>query len=108
MDSGFPRLLVATECWPNAPGGGAAVIRQMLKDWPTERLFWWSCLTEHEKTFDREVAGHYVASIPPRMYPNRRWRGTKCWLLDKFWAPWAIRHFQKTLEVLKPEAIWVI
>ncbi len=45
MSAHFPRLLVATEFAPNMPGGGGsgAVMRQMLKDWPAEKLFWWSC-----------------------------------------------------------------
>ena len=40
MDSDFPKLLVATEFPPNAAGGGAAVLRQMLKEiQPNEQLF---------------------------------------------------------------------
>src|SRR5215469_17441014 len=108
MDSGFPRLLVATEAWPNAPGGGAAVIRQMLKDWPTEKLFWWSCFPDGEKIFGRHVASQRVATIPPKLYPNRRWRSQRSWLLERFWVPWATRHFNRTLADLKPDVVWVI
>ena len=108
MDTGFPRLLVATEAWPNAPGGGAAVIRQMLKDWPAEKLFWWSCFPDGEKIFGQRVASHRVAHIPRKLYPNQRWVGQKSWLLERFWLPWATRHFKKTLADLKPDAVWVI
>jgi len=108
MTTDFPRLLVATEAWPNGPGGGLAVIRQMLRDWPAERLFWWSCFPDRDPHFGRRVAAHRVALIPPRLYPNRRWCRQKSWLLEKFWVPWAARHFQNTLETLKPEAVWVI
>ena len=51
MITKFPRLLVATEFPPNASGGGAAVVRQMLKDWPVDRLFWWSPLPDNDPMF---------------------------------------------------------
>ena len=108
MISDFPRLLVATEAWPNSPGGGAAVIRQMLQDWPTEKLFWWSCFPDREKIFGQKVASHRVATIPRKLYPNRRWLEQKSWLLERFWLPWATRHFKKTLADLKPDVVWVI
>ena len=104
----FPKLLVATECPPNSAGGGAAVIRQMLRDWPAERLFWWSCLPDRNKHFGREVAAHCVARIPPKFYPQRRWCRQKSWVLKKIWTPWATRHFRKTLDTLKPDVVWVI
>jgi len=69
----FPRLLVAMEAPPNTAGGSGAIIRQMLKDWPAENLFWWSCLPERNHHFGRNVAAHSVALIPRKLYPNRRW-----------------------------------
>jgi glycosyltransferase involved in cell wall biosynthesis len=108
MVSGFPRLLVATEAWPNAPGGGAAVLRQMLKDWPAEQLFWWSCFPDGERIFGQYVASHRVATIPLKLYPNRRWRELKSRLLEWFWLPWATRHFKTTLSDVKPDLVWVI
>ena len=99
---------MATEAWPNAPGGGLAVIRQMLKDWPVEKLFWWSCLPEYDRHFGRTVAAHHVARIPPKLYPHRRFCRLKSWLLEKIWVPWATQHFRKTLEALKPDVVWVI
>ncbi|HEX3624588.1 MAG TPA: hypothetical protein VH280_04090 [Verrucomicrobiae bacterium] len=108
MASDFPRLLVATETWPNSPGGGAAVIRQMLKEWPPEKLYWWSCFPEPERIFGQKVAEHRVATIPPRLYPNRRWRPPKSWLLERLWVPWATQHFNRTLTELKPDVVWVI
>ncbi|HUC83802.1 MAG TPA: hypothetical protein VL970_01310 [Candidatus Acidoferrales bacterium] len=104
----FPRLLVATEFPPNAAGGGAAVVRQMLKPWPAERLCWWSCLSERNQLFGRKVAAHHVALIPRKLYPNRRWRAPRAWLLDRFWVPWAARHLRKTLDRLQPDVVWAI
>lgn len=108
MTSDFPRLLVATEAWPNGPGGGLAVIRQMLKGWPVENLYWWGCLSREDQISRQKVAVHRVATIPAKLYPNRRWRAQKSWLLERLWAPWATRHFKRTLADLKPDVVWVI
>lgn len=108
MKQEFPRLLVATEFPPNASGGGPAVVRQMLKGWPVERLSWWSCLPEQSERFGLKVAAHRVATIPTKLYPHRRLTRQKSWLLENIWTPWAARHFQKTLADQKPEVVWVI
>lgn len=108
MSNRFPRLLVASEFPPNSPGGGPAVVRQMLSDWPAEQLYWWSCLPEGDRRPGRQVAGHAVAAIPPKIYPHERWCEPKSWLLDRVWVPWATRHFQRTLRQFQPEAIWII
>ena len=104
----FPRLLVATEFPPNAPGGGAAVVRQMLKPWPAEQLCWWSCQPECNELFGRKVAAHHVALIPRKLYPNRIWRAQRAWLLEKFWVPWGARHLRKTVDLLQPDVVWAI
>lgn len=104
----FLRLLVATEFPPNSPGGGGAVIRQMLKDWPAAKLSWWSCGRDPGDLFGRKVAEHCVAAIPPKLYPNRRWPTQKSWLLEKAWVPWAARHLEKTLARLQPDVVWAI
>lgn len=104
----FPRLLVATEFSPNSAGGSGAIIRQMLKDWPSENLYWWSCLPDRNQHFGQKVAAHSIARIPAKLYPNRRWLRPRSWLLDKFWTPWAARHLRMTLQQFRPEAVWVI
>src|ERR1700722_20278464 len=104
----FPRLLVATEFPPNGSGGGAAVLRQMLKGWPVEKLYWWSCYRDRDELFGQKVAEHQVAEIPQKLYPDRRWRAQKSWLLEKFWQPCAVLHFQKTLNSVQPGAVWAI
>jgi len=104
----FPRLLVATEFPPNGSGGGASVVRQMLKEWPTDRLYWWSYFPDRDQRFSQRVAAHRVATVPPRLYPNRRWRHPKAWFIEHFWCPWAAGHFRKTLALFDPDAVWVI
>jgi glycosyltransferase involved in cell wall biosynthesis len=106
--SDFPKLLVATEFPPNIPGGGGAIVRQMLKNWPVEKLFWWSCQPDSSQPFGQRVGGHAVATIPPKLYPNRRGRELKSILLENFWKPWAVRHFRKTMAAFQPDVVWVI
>ena len=108
MAAPYPRLLVATEAPPNASGGGGTIVRQMLKEWPVDRLFWWSCFPDDDPRFGQRVAAHRVARIPWKLYPQRRWRAQKSWLLEHFWSRWAAHHFRRTLSLFEPEAIWVI
>jgi hypothetical protein len=104
----FPRLLVATEFPPNASGGGPAVVRQMLKDWPVHKLFWWSILQGPTNQDQQKVAAHRVASIPPRLYPHRRATKAKSWLVENCWVPYAAHNLQKTMAAIRPEVVWVI
>lgn len=104
----FPRLLVATEFPPNASGGGPAVLRQMLKDWPVENLYWWSVLPDRSTRFNQKTAAHLVANIPRGLYPNRRYTYFKSGLLERLWTPWAAHHFRKALDEIQPNVIWVI
>jgi glycosyltransferase involved in cell wall biosynthesis len=108
MNKEFPRLLVAAEFPPNSSGGGAAVLRQMLKEWPVEKLFWWSCFPDLTKSFNQKVAAHTSANIPPKWFPNRRLRLIKIFLMERIWAPWAARHLRKTLRRFEPDVIWAV
>jgi glycosyltransferase involved in cell wall biosynthesis len=108
MTTEFPRLLVATEFPPNGAGGGPAVLRQMLKDWPVEKLFWWNYYPETNELFGRKVAEHRIAFNPQKLYPSRRWRALKSWLMANFWVPSVTRHFRQALADLKPDVVWVI
>jgi hypothetical protein len=80
----------------------------MLRGWPADRLFWWSCHPETSQHFGQHVAGHQVACFPDRLYPNRRLARQKSWFLERFWVPRAVGHFRKTLQALKPEVIWTV
>jgi glycosyltransferase involved in cell wall biosynthesis len=80
----------------------------MLKNWPVDKLSWWSCQPDASQLFGQRVAVHAVAAIPPRLYPHRRSRELKCRLLETFWVPWAARHFRRTLAQVRPEVVWMI
>ena len=102
------KLLVATEFPPNASGGGPAVVRQMLKDWPRNELFWWSCLPEQDSRFGQHVNTTFCAAIPPRLMPHRRFTRVKSTLLDRCWAPFAAAHLARTIRRVQPDVVWVI
>lgn len=108
MSSSFPKLLIATEFPPNASGGGPAVVRQLLKGWPSEKLAWWSCLAADRSAREFQVGTHRVAKIPPKLYPHLRLVGPKSWMLKNVWAPWAAAHLRKTIRENRPEVIWTI
>ena len=108
MRNGFHRLLLATEFPPNASGGGPAVVRQMVKDWPVEKLFWWSCRPDPDQRFSQKVAGHAVARIPQKLYPQRRLCLLRSWLMEQVWSRWAAWHLKRTLLTIRPDVIWVI
>lgn len=108
MKDSFPRLLVATEFPPNASGGGPAVVRQALKDWPADNLYWWSCFPDRDAKFSQKVAAHQVAAIPPRLYPQRRLCLLRSWLMEQAWSRWAAWHLKKTLLTIRPDVIWLI
>src|SRR5262245_31486495 len=103
MSEGSPKLLVATEFPPNAAGGGPAIVRQMLKRWPPEKTYWWSCSPGGHTSFRHQVESHHVAAIPSRLYPHRRGRALKSFLLQHAWRPWASRQLQDTLDELQPD-----
>ena len=97
----LPKLLIVTEWAPSAPGGGPAILRQMVRNYPPDLLFWWSCLPAKSP-----VPNHHCAQIPSRLYPHRRLVEIKARLLEKLWLPFARRHLLKVIQKLNPDAIW--
>jgi hypothetical protein len=80
----------------------------MLQNWPAGKLFWWSCLAERNNHIGQPLAQHRTATIPSRIYPNRRLRMFKSWLLENVWSPWAARDLRRTLAAFQPHVVWVI
>jgi hypothetical protein len=103
-----PRLLVATEFPPNASGGGPAVVRQLLRPWPTSHLFWWSCLPERGKRFSQEVSEASGRYIPGKLMPQRRFTRLRSTLISLCWSPLAAAHLRKSIRRLKPDVVWAI
>ena len=103
----FPKLLVATEFSPNAAGGGPSVVRQMLKKWPTNKVYWWSCLPDHGPA-PFHVAAHRVGRIPPKLFPHSRFVTAKVWGIQRLWVPWAAQHLRSTINRYQPDVIWTV
>ena len=108
MSANFPRLLVATEYAPASPGGGLVLIRQMLRGWPAEKIFWWSCHPARDGMEGQPVARHFVAPSSSKLYPNIRLARARAWMMEKFWSPLAAAHLRRTLHECRPEVVWVI
>ena len=102
----FPSLLVVAEFPPNATDGGGALFRQMLKNYPPERIWWWSCFPERGGVCIQSVREHFCFRLPLRLYPNRRLTGLKALILSKAWVPRATRHLLKTVAQVRPQQIW--
>jgi hypothetical protein len=125
------KLLVATEFPPDAPGGGPAVVRQMLKDFPGE-IHWWSCRPSVRGSSFRvpgseswqggksaevtgggwRMAGFVVASFhccpPGKLMPAKKLPKTRAFLMEHLWAPRATRSLRQAIEAVKPDCVWVI
>lgn len=108
MSGSALKLLVATEFPPNAPGGGPAVVRQMLREWPAENLTWWSCGRDSDSRHGRDVRQHRFWQIPARLRPHRRFTGLKAALLEAFWLPGAARNLARMIRDQRPDVIWAI
>jgi hypothetical protein len=102
------KLLVATEFSPDAPGGGPAVIRQMLQGFPGE-LHWWSCRPAGGAAADWKLPVASFRCCPPgKLMPERKVPQAKAWLMEHLWAPRATRHLRSALAQLQPGCVWAI
>jgi glycosyltransferase involved in cell wall biosynthesis len=104
------RLLVATDFNPNSPGGGPAVIRQMLTGFREagHSIFWWSCRGEEQVGESFFVDTLAQCPIPEKLMPARKLPRIKSALLRIFWAPIASRSLQRFLQKTQPECVWAI
>ena len=104
------RLLIATEFPPDGPGGGPAVVRQMLQGFPGE-VHWWSVRGSVERR-RLKVEGLKIVSCacfpPGKLMPAKKLPKLKSWLMENFWAPLAARDLERTIHQVKPDCIWAI
>lgn len=120
------KLLVATEFPPDAPGGGPAVVRQMLRDFPGE-VHWWSVrplanettgngltTTNQANTVVRNHSGLSFQlsgshSCPPgKLMPAKKLPRIRAFLMEHLWAPRSVRSLRETIARINPDCIWVI
>lgn len=117
------RLLVATEFPPDAPGGGPAVVRQMLQGFPGE-VHWWSCRgsvlgssfmvprgTSLQSTRN-SGASFQVSSFhccpPGKLMPAKKLPHLRAFLMEHLWAPQAARSLRETIARINPDSLWLI
>jgi glycosyltransferase involved in cell wall biosynthesis len=104
------KLLVATDFNPNSPGGGPAVIRQMLTGFREagHSISWWSCRREEQVGENFFVDYLARCPIPRKLIPAKKFPKIKSSLLYKFWAPIASTSLQRNLQKIQPECVWAI
>lgn len=103
------KLLVATDFPPDAPGGGPAVVRQMLSGF-SGQVFWWSgrpSLGHTAKALPRFVTKVAHAS-PGRLFPQKRWTYLKALAMRTLWAPVAARSLKSFIQRVSPDCVWAI
>lgn len=104
------KLLVATDFNPSSPGGGAAVIRQMLQGFRSEghSIHWWSCRKNENSGENFAVDGLTQCPIPSKLIPSRRVPRIKSALVRNIWAPLASKSLGSTIKKLQPDCVWAI
>jgi glycosyltransferase involved in cell wall biosynthesis len=81
----------------------------MLKGYPPERLWWWSCHPERDvPTAGQVVQGQFGFRLPLRLYPQRKFARLKARILSSAWVPLATRHLGRTVARVQPQQIWAI
>jgi hypothetical protein len=109
------RLLVAADFSFDASGGGAAVARQALADFPGE-IFWWSArrpqvattkIENDKKTAASRVCQQYHFD-PGFIFPLRRLTHLRAALMRLFWVRAASWHLSLRVTEVHPDKIWFI
>jgi len=90
---------------PSAPGGGAAVTRQVLSEWPENSLHWWCPYPPPAHLRGRNVSW---PTAPTKLFPQQRLRWIKTKLTQLAWVPLAVRSLRQTVADVSPEVIWCI
>jgi hypothetical protein len=102
----FPRLLVVTDFPPGSLVGGA-LVRQLIRGYPRERLDWWTNSDYWPDSSGLEIRQMYRCVLPRRMRPVLRFVGLKSALVGACWVPYAARNLLRTVAEIQPEQIWV-
>ena len=108
MTRKHPKILVAAAFPPDVPGGSPWLFYQLLRDADPARISWWSTSGESPKHTRDRVGTYQEAGLPARLVPHKRFIGLKCFLLEKFWVPYAVRHLRRYIAGQKPDLLWII
>jgi glycosyltransferase involved in cell wall biosynthesis len=104
------KLLVTTDFNPNSPGGGPAIIREMLKGFREtgNEIHWWSCQPRILSAHIYQLDSLTGLPIPSILMPRKKAPKFKAYLLYYFWSHYAGQHLRYTISHLKPNCIWAI
>lgn len=105
-DAPFPRLLVVTDFGPE-PISGGALLWQMLRGYPADRLHWWTSLAGASAATAPGLRHLHGFALPARLRPTYRAVHLKGWMLERFWVPRAARHLRALARQLPAEQLWV-
>jgi glycosyltransferase involved in cell wall biosynthesis len=101
------RLLVATQFPPDAPGGGPAVIRQLIRGFPPHELHWWSAFPLRGAR-PGWVASHSHPWYHPKLYPERKMPRLRAWVMEHLWSPVAAASLRQCIGASAPDVVWAI
>lgn len=109
------RLLVATEFPPDAPGGGPAVVRQMLRNFPG-KVDWWSVrrsfLTPSGSADgwrgDGFIVDRHFHAFPGLLYPQRRWTKMRGLFMELGWSVFAEASLRSALAQAGADQAWLL
>ena len=108
LSTDLPTIMMATSFPPKEGGGGGAIIRQLIRGIPAERLAWWSC-TPAAPSETQHCAGHFRSgNLPSRLLPYRRFTETKSAILESFWVPSAAKGLQEFISQRNPDMLWLL
>lgn len=104
------KLLVATDFNPGSPGGGPAVVRQMLEGFREagNEIHWWSCRADDSRGNEQNIDSMHRAAIPRRLMPAKVIPRVKAAFLERVWAPWAAKRLAQTVAAIRPDCVWAI
>ena len=105
-DSAFPKLLVAAEFAPTGMGGGEALMRQLLTGFPSRQIYWWSCRPALGR--DLPLQPHFCYPAPARLFPHKKFKRLKSWVLEELWAPRAAAHLRSVIAEVRPDQLWLV
>ena len=108
MKSAFPKILVATSFPPDAPGGSAWLLYQLLRGVPPDRVSWWSSSGQAPPHSVERVGSFKSGHLPPRLVPQRRYTQIKAFLLEQIWVPLAARGLRAYIKAEKPDLLWIL
>ncbi|MEI6337780.1 MAG: glycosyltransferase [Verrucomicrobiota bacterium] len=108
MKSALPKILVVTSFPPDAPGGSAWLLYQLLRGVPSDRVAWWSSSGEAPPHSVERVGSFKSGQLPSRLVPHRRYTQIKAFLLELIWVPLAARSLRAYIKDQNPDLLWIL